>query len=75
MSLDHASEELRRRYNARPGLDETEALAVFDTFRDEIEGDVRSLLERHGLPSERGHAPAPPSSPRPRTGGAAGPGG
>lgn len=45
-------EELHRRYKTKPDLNLTEALTVFDTFREEIEGDVRSLLERHGLPAE-----------------------
>src|SRR3954451_2263791 len=54
------SEELRRRYRTRPGLDGTEALATFDTFRDEIESEVRSSLEGNWLPTNGGE----PRSPR-----------
>ena len=53
------SEELHRRYNTRPGLDGTEALATFDTFHDEIESDIRSLLEGRWLSRDGGEARSP----------------
>jgi hypothetical protein len=53
------AEELRRRYKARPGLTGTEALAVFDPFRQELEGDIDSLLDRHGLSPQGEHGAGP----------------
>jgi len=44
------SEELHHRYRTQLDLDADEAQVVFATFRGEIEEEVRSLLERHGLP-------------------------
>jgi peptidoglycan/xylan/chitin deacetylase (PgdA/CDA1 family) len=46
------AEELCRRWGARAGPDEAEAMRAFTANRDDIEQAVREQVERHGLPPE-----------------------
>jgi hypothetical protein len=46
------AEELVRRFGARSGPDEAEAMRAFTANRDAVERAVRALVERHGLPPE-----------------------
>jgi hypothetical protein len=51
--------ELQRRYKTRLDLSEDEALAVFNTFLQDIEEDIRALLTQHGVPGENDAAGGP----------------
>ena len=46
------NEELRRRFKTNPDIDGTAAQEVFNAFREGIEQEIHSLLERHHLPPE-----------------------
>src|SRR5579871_6571665 len=50
--------ELRRRFKTDPNLSGSAAVLVFETFRQDIEADIRALLERHGRPPG-GRVPGP----------------
>jgi len=53
------SDELRRRFNTKPDLGAMEAQVVFETFRDDLEMEIRSLVESHRWPSAGEQVRAP----------------